>query len=100
MNGKLREAKTLSEKLGAVILMKIHKNDAMNRKAREEGRFEEHLLGADDFAKLVTPFMELAMIQVQLAFTNPRRPEDLKVLIENEVRYFDEIGTIISLLES
>jgi hypothetical protein len=100
MNGKLREARSLSEKLGAVILMAIQKNEERNRRARASGREIEHILGAKDFTDIVTPFVELAITQAQLAVLDPRGASNIKGLLEKEAEYSSKISEIVERLES
>ena len=69
-NGKLREAKTLGERLAAILLMAIQRNQAKNIEARQEGRLEEHILSAGDFQEIVDPFIELAESTAELAHAN------------------------------
>jgi len=65
-NGKLREARTSAERLAAILLMAVNKNDASNAKAREQGKQVHHIMGAGDFLKIVEPFLELAESSAQL----------------------------------
>ncbi len=70
MNGKLREARTLAERLAAILVMAVHKNDSANALARTEGREVEHIMSAGDFEEIVEPFIELAESTAELAHAN------------------------------
>jgi len=67
VNGKLREARTSGERLSAIIVMVIHKNDENNRLALEQGQPKNHILSAGDFLPVVQPFLDLAEVQAQKA---------------------------------
>jgi hypothetical protein len=64
-NGKLREARTSAERLAAILVMVINRNDSNNALAREQGKQEHHILAAGDFLPIVQPFLDLAEIQAQ-----------------------------------
>jgi len=65
MNGKLREARTLAERLAAILVMFVNKNDDNNTLAFQQGKKEKHILSAGDFLPIVKPFLNLAEIQAQ-----------------------------------
>ncbi len=67
MNGKLREARTLAERLAAILNMAVNKNEASNAKARERGQQIEHIMGAGDFQEIVEPFLDLAEVNAEIA---------------------------------
>lgn len=65
MNGKLREARTSAERLSAILVMVVNKNETSNTLAREQGKQVHHILSAGDFLPIVRPFLDLAEIQAQ-----------------------------------
>lgn len=65
MNGKLREARTSAERLAAILVMVVNKNDDDNTLAFEQGKKEKHILSAGDFLPIVQPFLNLVEIQAQ-----------------------------------
>jgi len=65
-NGKLREARNTAEKLAAILVMAIKKNEDNNIVAIGAGRKENHILGAGDFQQIVEPFLDLAESSAQL----------------------------------
>ncbi len=52
-NGKLREARTSAERLAAVLVMVVNRNEANNVAALSAGRKEHHILSAGDFLQVV-----------------------------------------------
>lgn len=70
MNGKLKEARTSAERLAAILIMAVNRNENNNAMAREAGRQEHHIMSAADFLEIVEPFIELAESSAELAHAN------------------------------
>lgn len=66
-NGKLREARTSAERLAAILVMVIHKNEATNIRESKQGKPVTHILGAEDFLEVVQPFLDLAEVNAEIA---------------------------------
>ncbi len=64
-NGKLREARTLAERLAAILVMVVNRNESNNVAALSAGRKESHILSAGDFLQIVQPFLDLAEVQAE-----------------------------------
>ena len=79
-NGKLREARTLAERLAAILNMAVYKNDESNRVALEQGRPEKHILGAGDFQEIVQPFLDLAEVNAEIAHNTAGKVISLALL--------------------
>lgn len=107
VNGKLREARTSAERLAAILVMVINRNDESNRLALEQGKKEKHILGAGDFLPVVQPFIDLAEIQAQKTevtagkvIGTALREKSLHELGARETAALFEIAELIRRLES
>lgn len=80
MNGKLREARTLGERLAAILLMAVNKNEATNAKARERGQQTEHIMAAGDFLEIVQPFLDLSEVNAEIAHNTAGKVISLALL--------------------
>ncbi len=80
MNGKLREARTLAERLAAILLMAVNKNNSANAQAREQGKQAEHIMSAGDFLEVVQPFLDLAEVNAEIAHNTAGKVISLALL--------------------
>lgn len=80
MNGQLKSARTSAERLAAILLMFINKNEANNARARELGKQEHHIVSAGDFLEIVQPFLDLAEVNAEIAHNTAGKVISLALL--------------------
>jgi len=58
-------ARTTGERLAAILVMVINRNDEENRLALKRHPIQTHILAAGDFLPIVQPFLDLAEVHAQ-----------------------------------